>query len=158
MLSIGELSRATDCKVETIRYYEKIGLMPEPARSVGNQRRYGERHRDRLHFIRHSRQLGFRIDAIRELLALSDQEHRDCAAVDALARRHRDAVDDRIGALCALRDELDRMIEGCAGGDVAHCGVIEVLGDHRLCRHEHRLEAVAGTPQRGTGETGRSHS
>ncbi|HBM23330.1 MAG TPA: MerR family transcriptional regulator, partial [Alcanivorax sp.] len=50
MLSIGELSRATDCKVETIRYYEKIGLMSEPARSAGNQRRYGERHRDRLHF------------------------------------------------------------------------------------------------------------
>lgn len=65
MLSIGELSRATDCKVETIRYYEKIGLMPEPARSAGNQRRYGERHRDRLHFIRHSRQLGFSIEAIR---------------------------------------------------------------------------------------------
>ena len=137
MYAIGALSRATDCKVETIRYYEKIGLMPEPARSDGNQRRYTERHRERLHFIRHARALGFSIDAIRELLDLSDQENRDCAAVDALARRHRDAVDDRIQALTALRDELDRMIRRCAGGDVAHCGVIEVLSDHRLCHYDH---------------------
>lgn len=138
MYAIGALSRATDCKVETIRYYEKIGLMPEPARSDGNQRRYGERHRERLYFIRHCRDLGFSIEAIRELLALSDDQQRDCAAVDALARRHRDAVDDRIRALTALREELDRMIHRCAGGDVAHCGVIEALGDHRLCRHAHR--------------------
>lgn len=138
MYSIGDLSRATDCKVETIRYYEKIGLMPEPARSEGNQRRYSERHRERLYFIRHGRDLGFSIGAIRELLTLSDHQHRDCAAVDALARRHREAVDDRLRALAALRDELDRMIERCAGGDVAHCGIIETLGDHRLCRHAHR--------------------
>ncbi|MBL7250799.1 MerR family transcriptional regulator [Alloalcanivorax marinus] len=137
MYAIGALSRATDCKVETIRYYEKIGLMPEPARSDGNQRRYADRHRERLHFIRHGRELGFSISAIRELLDLCDRKHRDCAAVDAMARRHRDAVADRIRALTALRDELDRMIRRCAGGDVAHCGVIEVLGDHRLCRHDH---------------------
>tara|TARA_R110001606_G_scaffold171956_3_gene318036 strand:- start:8 stop:424 length:417 start_codon:yes stop_codon:yes gene_type:complete len=137
MYSIGELSRTTACKVETIRYYEKIGLMPEPARSVGNQRRYAEHHRERLHFIRHSRELGFTIGDIRELLELSDQSQRECSAVDALARRHRDAVQERIRSLGALRDELDRMIAGCQGGDVAHCRVIQVLGDHGLCRQEH---------------------
>lgn len=137
MFSIGELARDTGSNVETIRYYEKIGLMPEPERSAGNQRRYAARHRERLRFIRHARELGFTIDDIRELLDLSDQEQRDCTAVDALARRHRDAVDDRIRALTVLRDELDRMIEGCAGGDVAHCRIIQVLSDHGLCESEH---------------------
>ena len=101
MLSIGELSRATDCKVETIRYYEKIGLMPEPARSAGNQRRYGERHRDRLHFNRHSRQLGFRIEAIRELLAAGrpvSQIASELAAESGLPRR------DVYARTLALRD------------------------------------------------------
>ncbi|EKF74785.1 MerR family transcriptional regulator [Alcanivorax hongdengensis A-11-3] len=137
MLSIGELAQTTGCKVETIRYYEKIGLMPEPERTGGNQRRYAPRHRERLHFIRHSRDLGFSIEAIRELLALSDQQQRDCAAVDALARRHREAVQARIESLLTLREELDRMIEGCAGGDVAHCRIIEVLSDHSQCQGEH---------------------
>lgn len=137
MFSIGELSRATHCKVETIRYYEKIGLMPEPARSAGNQRRYGERHRDRLHFIRHSRQLGFSIEAIRELLSLADHDHQDCAAVDALTRHHRQEVEARIRSLAALRDELDRMLRDCAGGDIAHCGVIQTLADHGRCDSEH---------------------
>lgn len=137
MFSIGELANTTGCNVETIRYYEKIGLMPEPQRSGGNQRRYAPRHRERLHFIRHARELGFTIGDIRELLDLSDQEQRECEAVDALARRHREAVEDRIRALHVLRDELDRMIEGCAGGDVAHCRIIQVLSDHRLCESEH---------------------
>ncbi|MDX1803266.1 MAG: helix-turn-helix domain-containing protein [Alcanivorax sp.] len=137
MLSIGELAQATGCKVETIRYYEKIALMPAPQRSAGNQRRYSQQHRERLYFIRHSRDLGFSIDAIRELLTLSDQQQRNCTAVDTLARRHRDAVQERIASLLTLRDELDRMIEGCAGGDVAHCRIIEVLSDHSHCHGDH---------------------
>ena len=69
-IGIGDLSRATGCKVQTIRYYEEIGLMPEPKRTAGNQRRYGRRHVDRLAFIRHSRELGFSLEAICELLSL----------------------------------------------------------------------------------------
>lgn len=137
MFSIGDLAGATGCKAETIRYYEKIGLMPPPARSAGNQRRYGERHRDRLRFIRHSRALGFSIEAIRELLSLADRDHQECAAVDALTRHHRQEVEDRIRSLEALRDELDRMLRDCAGGDIAHCGVIQTLADHGRCDSEH---------------------
>lgn len=139
MFSIGDLARDTGCKAETIRYYEQIRLMPEPARSAGNQRRYTQRHRDRLHFIRHARSLGFTIDDIRELLSLSDDEHRDCSAVDALARRHRDAVTARIESLMTLRRELDRMIGECGGGEVGQCRIIEVLRDHRLCESGHPL-------------------
>lgn len=71
-LSIGDLARRSGCKVQTIRYYEQIGLMPEPGRTSGNQRLYGEKQADRLAFIRHSRELGFPLEAIRELLELSD--------------------------------------------------------------------------------------
>lgn len=137
MLSIGELAKATGSPVETIRYYERIGLMPEPARTEGNQRRYAPRHCERLGFIRHSRALGFGIEAIRELLVLADQQEHACDVVDDLARRHRDQVRERIQALTALHDELDRMIRECTGNDVAHCRIIQVLGDHGLCQSEH---------------------
>ena len=73
MLTIGALGRKTGTKVQTIRYYEQIGLMPEPDRTEGGQRRYGDNEQDRLAFIRHARQLGFSLEAIRELLDLSDQ-------------------------------------------------------------------------------------
>lgn len=123
LFSIGTLSNATGCKVETIRYYEKIGLMPEPARSEGGQRRYHRSHQERLQFIRHGRKLGFTLGDIRELLALSEQHQH----ADAIARRHREAVQNRIGALTALRDELDRMIGECEKGHPGECRVIEVL-------------------------------
>ena len=133
LFSIGTLSSATGCKVETIRYYEKIGLMPEPARSEGGQRRYHRSHRERLQFIRHSRELGFTLDNIRELLALSEQHQH----ADAIARRHRDAVQNRISALTALRNELDRMIGECEKGHPGECRVIELLSDHGQCLTDH---------------------
>ena len=133
LFSIGTLSSATGCKVETIRYYEKIGLMPEPARSEGGQRRYHRNHRERLQFIRHSRELGFTLEDIRELLTMSEQH--GCA--DDIARRHRDAVQNRISALTALRNELDRMIGECEKGHPGECRVIEVLSDHGKCLTEH---------------------
>ena len=128
-IGIGELARMTGCKVQTIRYYEEIGLMPEPARTAGNQRRYGERHVDRLTFIRHSRELGFPLDAIRELLTLSDRPEQPCDAVDQLARRQLDQVEQRLARLSMLKSELERMIEQCAGGRVRDCRIIEALSD-----------------------------
>jgi len=133
LFSIGTLSSATGCKVETIRYYEKIGLMPEPARSEGGQRRYHRNHRERLQFIRHSRELDFTLEDIRELLTMSEQH--GCA--DDIARRHRDAVQNRISALTALRNELDRMIGECEKGHPGECRVIEVLSDHGQCLTDH---------------------
>ena len=137
MLSIGTLSRRTGTKVQTIRYYEQIGLMREPGRSEGGQRRYHEADLDRLAFIRHARQLGFALDAIRELLAMADEPQRSCADADSIARRQLVQVERRILRLEALRTELERMIAECHGRRVADCRVLEVLRDHSECLTAH---------------------
>ena len=141
-LTIGRLAREAGCKVQTIRYYEQIGLMPEPARTVGNQRRYGTRHAQRLAFIRHARELGFPLESVRELLSLSDDQDRSCAAADAIAKDHLAAVERRIARLNALKAELERMIEQCKGGRIADCRVIEVVADrsHAHCLTDHGTE------------------
>lgn len=133
MHTIGKLARQTGIKVQTIRYYEQIGLMPEPGRSEGGQRRYGNADLDRLAFIRHSRQLGFPLGAIRELLDLSDHPDRDCGAADSIARRQLREVETRLARLEALRRELQRMIGACCGGTASDCRVLEVLRDHSEC-------------------------
>ena len=137
-MPIGALSHTTGVKVPTIRYYEQIGLLPAATRSGGNRRTYGASDVNRLAFIRHARELGFEIDAIRSLLALQDDPGRSCAAVDDIARAKLDDVEQRIASLVALRSELKRMIEGCRHQKIAQCRVIEVLADHGQCRHEHR--------------------
>ena len=130
-LSIGSLARETGAKVQTIRYYEQIGLLPEPARTAGNQRVYGKSHRDRLAFIRHARELGFPLDAIRELLSLSDDPAAPCATADHIARDQLAAVEARIRRLEALKIELERMLcDHARTGTIADCRVIEVLADH----------------------------
>ena len=137
MLSIGRLARETGTKVQTIRYYEQIGLLPEPGRSAGGQRRYAAQDLDRLAFIRHARQLGFGLVAIRELLELADHPRQPCAHADAIARRQLGQVERRIRRLEALRTELARMVAQCSGGTVAECRVLEVLRDHSECLTEH---------------------
>lgn len=144
--TIGQLAGRTGCKVQTIRYYEQIGLMPKPPRTEGNQRRYGARHLERLAFIRHSRELGFPLDAIRELLDLADDPTRSCEAADRIARRQLHQVESRLARLQALRRELKRMIVQCHGGRIADCRVIEVLADHGQCLHEDH--AVPGDASR----------
>lgn len=143
MLTIGKLGRAAGVKVPTIRYYEQIGLLPEPERSEGNQRLYSQAAQDRLSFIRHSRDLGFTLEAIRDLLSLSDRPDQSCAAADAIAKAQLAEVESRIARLTALKAELERMVVQCAGGKIADCRVIEVLGNHELCAsdHHHRPEA-----------------
>ncbi|GER08614.1 MerR family transcriptional regulator [Iodidimonas muriae] len=133
MFTIGHVARATDCKVQTIRYYEQIGLLPQAPRSEGNRRLYAQADIDRLAFIRHARELGFPLDAIRELLSLSDDPNQSCAAADAIARRQLDQVERRITGLVSLKTELMRMIEQCRGGKISDCRVIEVLSDHAQC-------------------------
>src|ERR1700755_2170084 len=121
---IGQLARRTGCKVQTIRYYEQIGLMPAAARTLGNQRIYGQGHADRLAFIRHSRELGFPLDAIRPLLTLADDPEQPCATADRIAQEQLAAVRNRIARLEALKAELDRMVEQCRHGTIGHCRVI----------------------------------
>ena len=137
MLTIGTLARRTGTKVQTIRYYEQIGLMPEPGRTAGGQRRYGEAELDRLAFIRHARQLGFTLEAIRELLDLSDHPEKSCQEADQIARRQLRQVELRMARLEALRTELERMVHECSGGNTADCRVLEVLRDHSECLTDH---------------------
>lgn len=145
MITIGELSRETGVKVPTIRYYEEIGLLPEAERSSGNRRLYGPRLRERLRFIRHARDLGFPLDAIRDLLGLSDRTDQPCGDVDAIAREQLGAVRARIVRLRALERELARMVDCGAHGTIADCRVIEVLGNHALCTADHARDETAAT-------------
>jgi Cu(I)-responsive transcriptional regulator len=137
MLTIGTLSRKTGTKTQTIRYYEQIGLMEEPGRTAGRQRRYFEKDLARLAFIRHSRQLGFSVESIRELLDLSDNPARSCPDAGFIACRHLKQVEQRIKRLQALKKELKRMVAECEGDNVADCKVLEVLRDHSECATEH---------------------
>jgi Cu(I)-responsive transcriptional regulator len=126
-LSIGELAKRTGTKVETIRYYERIGLLANPARTEGNYRSYDSVQLGRLSFIRRARDLGFSIDQLRELLDLADPRDRSCEAIDVIARQHLAEVERKIADLTALRDELSDVIGRCRRGTVADCRIIETL-------------------------------
>ena len=125
--TIGELAKATDTKVETIRYYERIGLLPSPARTPGNYRSYPVEHLNRLSFIRRARHLGFSLAQVRALLGLADDRDHSCEAVDAIAREHLAEVRRKIADLTALRRKLDSIISQCGHGTVADCRIIEAL-------------------------------
>lgn len=137
MLAIGTLATRTGVKVPTIRYYEQIGLMPQPDRNGGNQRRYAQAHVDRLGFIRHARDLGFSLDAIRALLSLHAHPDHRCAPANALAADQLHQVRDRIARLQRLETELSRIVGLCEGGAAETCQVLTALGDHNLCGAAH---------------------
>ncbi|WP_315756555.1 MULTISPECIES: helix-turn-helix domain-containing protein [unclassified Bradyrhizobium] len=130
-LTIGDLAKRTGTKVETIRYYERIGLLPVPARTEGNYRAYDNDQLGRLSFIRRARDLGFSIDQVRDLLDLADQRDRSCEAVDVIAGQHLAEIERKISDLVALRDELADVIGRCKHGTVADCRIIEALAPHR---------------------------
>lgn len=116
--------------METIHYYERIGLLPKPPRTGGNYRAYGATELGRLSFIRRARDLGFPLDQVRALLSLSDDRGRDCTTVDALARDHLTEVERKLADLTALHRELSALITSCKGGTVADCRIIEALAPH----------------------------
>ena len=128
--AIGELARRIGYAVQTLRYYEQIGLMPAPPRTEGRQRRYGETHLERLLFIRHARDLGFDIEDIRSLLELAARPDQPCASVDAIAGRHLATIKSKIARLTALQEELNVLLKSCAKGRIAECKVIEVLANY----------------------------
>lgn len=136
MLSIGELSKRTGVKIPTIRYYEQMGLITAPERSDGNQRRYSTGGLKRLSFIRHSRELGFTIEDIRELLELSQHPDNPCDNAHVIATCHLKKVSEKIRKLRRLEKELKR-IATCNANSVAECAVIETLADHDNCLAEH---------------------
>ena len=125
--SIGQLSKQTGCKVETIRYYEKAGLLPAPPRTAGGHRLYDRGHAQRLGFIRRSRELGFSLDEIRALLRLADGGEYNCGKVKVITLHHLESVKHKIRDLRKLQTTLTTISDACEGGIAPNCPIIEAL-------------------------------
>jgi Cd(II)/Pb(II)-responsive transcriptional regulator len=129
-IKIGELAKRTECQVETIRYYEKEGLLPQPSRSSGNYRLYGEEHVERLRFIRHCRTLDMALDDVRTLLKYRDTPDEDCGDVNALLDKHIHEVEVRVKELMQLKRHLTILREKCSSANSAEsCGILQALSD-----------------------------
>ena len=135
--TIGQLAKTAHTNVQTIRFYEQKGLLDEPVRTEGGQRRYKNHAVDKLKFIRHGREMGFSLDDIKELILLSEARGQDCQQIDAIATAHLERVNSRLKRLQSLKTELTRMIESTQHGEAAQCRVIEVLQNHTHCGADH---------------------
>ncbi len=125
-IAIGELSRRTGCNIETVRYYERIGLLPKPSRR-GTYRRYQAQDVGRLAFVRRARELGFTLDEVRALLMLANGGQDACADVREIAAAHLAAIRARIADLRAMERALAQAVRGCDAGEIAGCPVIDAL-------------------------------
>ncbi len=128
-LTIGKLSQQTGVNIETIRYYEKAGLMPNPPRSEGGFRLYRYDHRRRLTFIRRCRELGFTMSEVRELLGLVDAHGYTCGEVQTLTLEHAKSVRGKIVDLRRMEKTLRAIASECSGSDVPDCPIIDALLD-----------------------------
>ena len=154
-MKIGELSSATNTPVETIRFYEREGLLPAPARTEGNFRLYGESHVGRLGFVRACRALDMNLEEIRILLRVRDGSHEDCSEVNALLDEHVEHVEERISELRQLSKDLRALREQCREVSAAdQCGIMKGLGrggfdaaqkSHSHVAHLHRKTARKST-------------
>lgn len=149
-MKIGELAKKAGCQVETVRYYEREGLLPEPARTEGNYRVYSQNHLERLVFIRNCRTLDMTLEEIQRLLALRDLPHESCAGINSLVDEHIEHVQARIDSLMALRDQLSELRDRCHGPKEAEgCGIIRQLNVSG---------GVQPLPDDGHTHVGKSHS
>ncbi len=126
-MAIGALSKSTGVHIETIRYYERISVMPNPPRSAAGHRVYNDEHFKRLRFIKRSRELGFTLDEVRALLSLVDGGDYSCDEVRTLTLLHRADVQKKIKDLRRLETTLTEISDKCAGGDIPDCPIIEAL-------------------------------
>lgn len=126
-LSIGQLARQVGCRTETVHFYERAGLMPEPPRTAGGHRVYEGRHRRRMSFIRRSRELGFTLDQVRSLLSLVDSGAFTCAEVRDLTLDHLSEVRGKLADLKRLERVLTDMAAQCEDGSLPDCPIIEAL-------------------------------
>ncbi len=129
--TIGALSEMTGVNIETIRYYERIGLVPAPPRSEGRHRLYEETHRQRLIFIRRGRELGFSLNEIRDLLGLTRGHHLTCGEVKALTERHIADIRAKVRDLKKLDHVLSDLAAKCHGTRVPACPILDALGSNR---------------------------
>ena len=149
-MKIGELAKKAGCRVETVRYYEREGLLPAPARSEGNYRLYGAQHLERLVFIRNCRTLDMTLEEIQRLLALRDLPHESCAGINSLVDEHIEHVQARIDSLQALRDQLTELRDRCNDPKGAEdCGILRQLNVSG---------GVQLLPDDGHTHVGKSHS
>ncbi|WP_028319064.1 Cd(II)/Pb(II)-responsive transcriptional regulator [Desulfobulbus elongatus] len=133
-MKIGDLAKKTGCKVVTIRYYEKEGLLTAPERTEGNYRLYGTEDQERLEFILHCRRHGMQLSEIRKLLAFRDHPQRDCTWVTELIDAHIGNVDAQIAALEHLKQHLEQLRQRCAGGQNGdNCGIMRSLDGTGTC-------------------------
>ena len=133
-LTIGALSKASGVNTETIRFYERSGLLPAPQRTASGYRSYRPEDARRLRFIRRGRELGFSLEEIRELLELSLHPQQPCASADQMVQEHLSAIETRIRDLQNLRQEL-RKLSGCQSGEAEHCRLLEALEERQCCGH-----------------------
>ncbi|MHC6227922.1 Cd(II)/Pb(II)-responsive transcriptional regulator [Pseudomonas sp. X10] len=145
-MKIGELAKATDCAVETIRYYEREQLLPAPARSEGNYRLYTQTHVERLTFIRNCRTLDMTLDEIRSLLRLRDSPEAQCESVNALIDEHIEHVQARIDGLLALQAQLVELRQHCHAQE-AQCSILQHL----------EVNGAVTAPETEHSHVGRSH-
>ena len=127
LLTIGALSKQTDVSVETIRYYERIGLLPKPLRSMGGHRLYTNEHARRLLFIRRSRALGFSLVDVRALLGLSGGTGMTCAKVKKITEQHIANIRHKLKELRRLERVLTSMVAHCSGAEVDGCPILDAL-------------------------------
>lgn len=137
MFSIGEMSRRSGVKVTTIRFYESKGLLPEPDRTAGNQRRYDRAALERLRFIRHARDLGLPLNDVAELIALHGPAGGNLDRAHDIADSQRRWIRARIARLHRLARELDRIAAACDGRHAHECNFLQALGDHAACEGPH---------------------
>ena len=146
VMKIGELAKATDCAVETIRYYEREQLLPEPARSEGNYRLYTQAHVERLTFVRNCRTLDMTLDEIRSLLRLRDSPDDQCESVNALIDEHIEHVQARIDGLLSLQMQLVELRRHCHPKE-AQCSILQQL----------EVNGAVTAPEAEHSHVGRSH-
>lgn len=127
VLKRSDLARLTGCNLETIRYYESVGLMPDPPRTSSGHRRYGAAHVERLNFVMRARDLGFTMEEIRGLLSMVDRGNHTCAEVERMGRRHLENVRAKIRDLEAIEAILSSTIEQCSGTSTPDCPLLETL-------------------------------
>ena len=126
-MTIAEVSQKYDISADTLRYYERIGLLPAPPRTAGGYRDYRPADADRLRFISRGRELGFSLEEIRSLLGLAEDAGLSCQDVDRLARGHLLDIRNRLNDLQRMASELERVIGSCSGGERGQCAILDTL-------------------------------
>ncbi|TAA37632.1 MerR family transcriptional regulator [Pseudoxanthomonas winnipegensis] len=146
-MKISEAAESSGCHLETIRYYERVGLMPRPHRTASGYREYRDEEVDRLRFITRSRNLGFSLDEIRSLLRLEHNRMLSCAEIDAIAREHLADVRSKVRELNRIARELDRTINACSGGARGQCSILATLREPPPAKRTEKAANVRRTRQ-----------